>query len=115
MIDTSSGGKAGTGQEESKTDGDKKEAAEEEYINKCTHPPTSKCIKCIGKTAPVDSGTKARCTHGPNQKCPNCFQWDEGMVQDRKHESFDSFLKEMFKRCAKSHKKGQKCPNCTFS
>ena len=53
---------------------------------------------------------KLKCTHSSNQKCPNCIgNDDEGMVQDRKHESFDSFLTEMFKKCAKSHGKSQKC------
>ena len=37
------------------------------------------------------------------------------MIQDRKHDSYDSYLKELFKRCAKTHPKGQKCQNCTFT
>lgn len=36
-------------------------------------------------------------------------------MQDRKHESFDSYLKETRKKCAKLHAEGQKCQNCTFS
>ena len=93
---------------------EKKQDEEQAPKGKCNHASTSHCPNCIGKTASI-APAKRQCRHGPNQKCPNCLDQEEGMVKDRKHDPFDGYIKNMKKKCAKSHSSTQKCQNCTFS
>lgn len=60
--------------------------------------------------------TRPKCTHIASQRCVNCLNTEEeDMVQDRKHDSFDQYIRQMRKKCAASHSSNQRCQNCTFS
>lgn len=91
----------------------KKVMTDEEYQkSRCQHGPNQKCVHCLGVTKDNAKFIKQKCLHQPGQKCPNCIEENTGTF---KHESFDSFIKEMRKKCAKSHAPNAKCQNCTFS
>mmetsp|Transcript_23360 Transcript_23360/g.28971 ORF Transcript_23360/g.28971 Transcript_23360/m.28971 type:complete len:100 (-) Transcript_23360:1103-1402(-) len=90
--------------EEDKKEEEKAEASR----SRCNHASTSKCPNCIGKTGSI-APAKPVCNHSSTTKCPNCMNENEGMVADRKHESFDKVIGDQLKKCAKKHQADQKC------